>query len=106
MEYLLYPPITFAIFLSVVFIIYRLVKALGQKSRPEAGKLKAYACGEDIPGSKVQLGYNFFHIAFFFTVLHFVALIIATIPGGNLALFGILYLVVVLITIIIFLRDA
>ncbi len=105
MEYFNYPPVAFALFLSLAVIIFLAVRTFGVKYKPEEGKLKTYACGEDIAGKKVQHGYNFFHIAFFFTILHFAALIIATIPGGSLALFGILYLVVILVTIVIFLKD-
>jgi len=46
------------------------------------GKLKAYACGEDIPQTMVQPDYGqFFPFAFFFTILHVVALTVTTLPA-------------------------
>ena len=43
---------------------------------------------------KLQFGYRlFFFIALFFTMMHVAALVIATIPGGKIVFFGIIYLV-------------
>jgi NADH:ubiquinone oxidoreductase subunit 3 (subunit A) len=78
---------------------------LGPKSKAEGGKLTTYACGEDIPGKKVQPSYHLFHFAFFFTILHIAALVIATVPSGSVALLGIFYLVIALISVVILLVD-
>ena len=104
-QFLLYPPIAFLIFLIVGYLIYRLSEALGPKPSMEEGKLSTYACGEDIPGGKAQYSYHLFHFAFFFTILHVAALVIATVPSGRAALMGIIYLVVALIAIVILLVD-
>jgi hypothetical protein len=104
-QFLLYPPIAFLIFLLIGYLIYRLGKALGPKPTMAEGKLSAYACGEDIPGRKVQPGYHLFHFAFFFTVLHVAALVIATVPSGNIALVGIVYLLIALIAVVVLLTD-
>ena len=104
-QILLSPPIAFLIFLVIGYLVYRLSKALGPKPTVEGGKLSAYACGEDIPDKKVQHSYHLFHFAFFFTILHVAALVIATVPGGSIALVGIIYLVIALIAVVVLLID-
>ena len=107
MSILLLTPVAFIIFLTIAFLIYRVGKVLGVKREEEGAKLESYACGEDIPerGEKVQHSYHFFHFAFFFTILHVAALIIATVPSGSVALLGIVYLVIALIAVIILIVD-
>ena len=103
--WLLLPPIAFIIFLVIGYLIYRLGGSMGLKLKDEGGKLKPYACGEDIPGGKVQQTYHFFHIAFFFTILHVAVLMIATMPSGNIAILGAVYLLVGLVSILMLLRE-
>ena len=104
-QVLFWPPIAFGIFFLISYLIYRMGGSMGPKTKVEGGKLTTYACGEDIPGEKVQPGYHLFHFAFFFTVLHVAALIIATVVSGGVALLGILYLVTALIAVVILLTD-
>jgi NADH-quinone oxidoreductase subunit A len=62
--------------------------ALKPKISPD-GKFKAYACGEDVPDHRVQPDYGqFFHFAFFFTLMHVVALVVTTVPAGSLSAAG------------------
>ncbi len=103
--WLFIPPIAFIIFLVIGYLIYRLGGSMGLKLKDEGGKLKTYACGEDIPGGKVQQTYDFFHVAFFFTILHVAVLMIATMPSGNIAIIGVIYLLVGLVSIIMLLRE-
>ena len=105
MQVLFFPPVAFSIFFLIGYLIYRSGGVLGLKTKVEGGKLTTYACGEDIPGQKVQPGYHLFHFAFFFTVLHVAALIIATVAGGGIALLGILFLIIILIAVVILLTD-
>jgi hypothetical protein len=104
-QFLLYPPLAFIILLIVGYLVYRLAAARGPKPSLEEGKISTYACGEDIPGKKVQHAYHLFHFAFFFTVLHVAALMIATVPSGGIAMLGIIYLVIALIAVTILLVD-
>lgn len=104
-QFLLYPPIAFIILSVVGYLVYRLGRILGPKASFEEGKISTYACGEDIPGKKIQHAFQLFHIAFFFTVLHIAALMIATVPSGGIALLGVIYLIIVLIAITILLVD-
>jgi len=102
---LLLPPIAFVIFLVIGYLMYKWGSVLGPRTKVAGGKLATYACGEDIPGEKPQSSYQFFHFAFFFTVLHVGALVIATVPSGTIALLGIAYLAIALIAVIVLLVD-
>jgi len=100
MEILLAPPLAFLVFLAIFYIIYFLAGRLAPKLNPVGGKLKSYACGEDIPGSKLQFGYRlFFFIALFFTMMHVAALVVATLPSGPIAYFGLFYLGMIFISV-------
>jgi NADH-quinone oxidoreductase subunit A len=99
-DFLISPPVAFVLYLLVVFLIYLLGKRMAPKLNKVGGKLTTYACGEDIPGVKVQFGYRlFFFIALFFTIMHVAALMIATVPSGKIVLFAILYLAVIFLSI-------
>ena len=81
-EVLLSPPAAFLILLAAVTAFSAALSkfAFLEKDRPkDAGK--SYAYGEDVPTHLMQPDYSqFFPFAFFFTVLHVVALTIATVP--------------------------
>ena len=99
--FLLSPPVAFLFFLGTAFALYGLGSKMGPKLTKVGGKLTTYACGEDIPGVKIQFGYRlFFFVALFFTIMHVAALVIATAPAGKLALFALLYLAVVFLSIL------
>jgi NADH-quinone oxidoreductase subunit A len=100
-DVLLSPPVAFVLFLAAAFLLYLLGKRLAPKLTDVGGKLTSYACGEDIPGTKVQFGYRlFFFIALFFTIMHVATLVIATAPAGKLGLFALLYLGVVFLSVL------
>ncbi len=84
---LLTPPLAFLILLVVGAIelwSFRVITAKGKETR---GKRKPYACGEDIVKHRLQPDYyQFFSVAFCFTILHVVAMILATVPSGSLEL--------------------
>ena len=88
-ELLLSPPAAFVmIMLAAVFGAYVLSKlALKPKNVP-AGLTKEYSCGEDIKTHMIQPDYSqFFPFAFYFTILHVVALMIATVPMATMQTF-------------------
>ncbi len=90
---LLFPPVAFTLFILVGVLLYMFGALLAEKSEGNKEKNYQYACGEDVPAAKVQPDYTlFFPFAIFFTIIHVTALIMATIPVGNMALMGILYL--------------
>lgn len=99
---LLTPLAGFVLFGAVAYGLYRLGDVVAPKLKDEGGKLAPYACGEDVPAQKFQLSYKlFFYAALFFTMMHVAALVIATIPGGSLALAlaGLFYLLMILLSI-------
>jgi NADH:ubiquinone oxidoreductase subunit 3 (subunit A) len=99
-DFLISPPVAFLVFLVIGYLIYALGSRLAPKLKKQGGKLATYACGEDLPGVKLQFGYRlFFFIALFFTMMHVAALVIATIPGGKIAFFGIIYILMIFLSI-------
>jgi NADH-quinone oxidoreductase subunit A len=89
-QWLLTPPVAFSVLLIAVFVLYRMSKGLAIKPAKDiAGKRKLYACGEDLPIRRVQPDYRqFFPFAFFFTIMHVVALVLATLPAGGTGVHG------------------
>ncbi len=99
-EYIVFPPVAFMIFLAVGSLIYLSGSWLAAKGKKSGGKKTQYACGEDVPAQRVQPDYSaFFPFALFFSIIHVTALIMATLPSGNIALMGILYLAGVAISL-------
>jgi NADH-quinone oxidoreductase subunit A len=90
---LLIPPIAFVVVFALVWLESAGFGTLSLKQPKGAvqpsGKFKAYACGQDVPDHRVQPDYGqFFPFAFFFTIMHVVALVLASIPAGDLASHG------------------
>jgi len=74
------PPVALLIVLAAVLLASLAAARLSfvQKD-PQAGARKGYACGENVERPWIQPDYaEFFPFAFFFTILHVVALIVAT----------------------------
>jgi NADH:ubiquinone oxidoreductase subunit 3 (subunit A) len=81
---LLIPPLAFIVMLLLSLGLSGLSSLMAAKGTPSAGKERAYACGQNIENNRIQPDYNeFFPIAFFFTIMHVAALIIATAPAGQ-----------------------
>ncbi len=88
---LLSPPVAFLIMLGVTILLASALSKLSLKPKKHGeGEGKSYACGEDVPTNLMQPDYSqFFPFAFFFTVLHVVALMIATVPIETMESFAI-----------------
>ncbi len=87
-QFLLSPPVAFVVMLAVVLLFAWAVKGLALKPKVHPdGLTKSYACGEDIPDAMIQPDYGqFVPFAFFFTILHVVALVVTTAPvAGSVA---------------------
>lgn len=71
---------------------------LGGKMAPsfvaDGGKAKAYTGGENIPGQKQQVSYQFYHLALIFTVLHVTAVVVATAFFASVGIAAIIYLLI------------
>ena len=99
-DILISPPVAFVLFLAVAYLITLLGRRMAPKMNNVGGKLTSYACGEDMPGTKIQFGYRtFFFVALFFTIMHVAALVLATVPAGKIVLFAALYLAVIFLSI-------
>ena len=86
-NWLFIPPVTFGVVLFFVWLKSLWLKPLSFRPAGEqpAGKYKAYACGEDVKDHQGAPVYGeFFQFAFFFTILHVIALIVATVPSGSI----------------------
>lgn len=81
-ELILAPPIVFILVMAVVVCAaYILSKLAFRPANSPAGLTKEYACGEDLPTAMIQPDYSqFYPFAFYFTILHVVALMAATVP--------------------------
>jgi NADH:ubiquinone oxidoreductase subunit 3 (subunit A) len=90
-HFILTPPVAFLIILGVTILVSEMLSKLSFKRKDKAGAIgEPYACGEDVYSPLVQPTYGqFFPFAFFFTILHVVALIITTVPVETLQTFSI-----------------
>ena len=80
----LFPPATFLVLLASVWVQSRAMNLLAPpRQQGPRGKFRPYACGEEVDDPRAPPDYGeFFHFAFFFTILHVVALVVATVPRG------------------------
>ena len=78
---LYHPAIVFGLCFICTWLIYAIGKSMAPAGQPAAGKGEVYACGEDI-SADIKPSYNWFHIAFVFTLLDIGVLMIATMPSG------------------------
>jgi NADH-quinone oxidoreductase subunit A len=87
----LIPPVAFIIVLVSTLLLAAALSRLSFKGgKREADATKSYACGEDVPTNLIQPDYSvFFPFAFFFTILHVLALIVTTVPVARAGSFAI-----------------
>lgn len=108
-NYLLLPPLAFIIVFIAAWIQIGLMSRMAIAGKTGVkGKGKAYACGEDVENNRINPDYSqFFPFAFFFTIMHVVALIVATVPAAATKfslLMAVLYLVVAIVSLFILFR--
>jgi len=102
----LYHPVSvFVLSLMAGWFLYAFGKAIAPPMRAVGGKLKTYACGENVEGDSFPTAYHLFHAAFIFTLLDVVALVLGTTPrAASLILIG-AYVIVGLVAIVILFKD-
>ncbi len=83
---LLTPPVVFIIVLGTALCSAMALSRLAFKPKNlPKGLTKAYSCGEEIPSHMIQPDYSqFFPFVFYFTMLHVVALMAATVPVATI----------------------
>ncbi len=82
-QWLLWPPVAFLLILALALLKLKGVSLLScpDKKGQTGGQLKAYSCGETMEENRAQPDYSeFFPFAFFFTIMHVLALVVATVP--------------------------
>lgn len=86
----LVPPIAFPLMLAASAGLLWLLSRLSIFTKGAPGFTKSYACGEDQPASHtIRPNYSmFFPFAFFFTILHVVALTVGTVPLDNIGTYA------------------
>jgi NADH:ubiquinone oxidoreductase subunit 3 (subunit A) len=110
MEKILFsPPAAFIIILLIVGVLAWLCSycAFRKRQNPLEAE-KPYACGENFEGYLIQPDYSqFFPFAFFFTILHIVALVIATVPTETVKtlVMAITYIIGAITGLVILLRK-
>ena len=77
-----WPPVAFIIIFFTIIALSRVCSCYAfRKKKEPSGANEAYACGEDMKENRVQPNYSqFFPFAFFFTIMHVLALVVATVP--------------------------
>lgn len=102
---LYHPATVFALSLVAGWLLYLFGKAIAPASRAVGGKLKTYACGENVEADSFPTAYHLYHAAFIFTLLDVVALVLGTAPSNALLWLAGSYLVVGLVAIVILFKD-
>jgi ABC-type phosphate/phosphonate transport system permease subunit len=76
------PPVAFVLIMAAVLVVILAISKLAFKPKQfPKGLTKEYACGEDLKTHMIQPDYSqFYPFAFYFTILHVVALMAATVP--------------------------
>ncbi len=102
---LLSPPVAFTVLFAVIVLMIYLSKFVAAKGTLSAGKEEAYASGEDYKIHNVEPDYGqFFPFAFFFTIMHVVVLIVATVPK-EFSLMAYIYVFIALLVLFILFRK-
>ncbi len=97
---LIFNPITlFFASLLVVAILWLWGRSMAPPPTPYGHKQEMYTGGEPVKDQEVRPGYQFFHVALFFTVLHVAALVLVTAHTGAPVLLIAIYLGVVCLAI-------
>jgi hypothetical protein len=102
---LYHPATVFGLSLLAGWFLYAFGKAIAPATRAVGGKLRTYACGEDVSGDSFPTAYHLFHAAFIFTLLDVLALVLGTAPRNALLWLAGAYLVVGLVAIVILFKD-
>jgi len=108
-SFLILPPIVFALVFLFMVVLSKITGKLSYKNPKNAEwKSKAYACGEDIPEHRLKPSYvEFFPVAFFFTIMHVVTLLLASTPADMTKSLGItvLFIAAAYLSILIIFRS-
>ncbi|HWR23174.1 MAG TPA: NADH-quinone oxidoreductase subunit A [Feifaniaceae bacterium] len=103
-DILLSPPVVFLIFIGLSAGLSALFGRIAARGRDSKKKLDPYSCGETVPENQGQPEYSqFFHFAFFFTIMHVTVLMIAT-DVKNISVAAILFLALTALSLLMLFR--
>lgn len=94
------PILWFAAMILVGWLLYLWAGRVAPPFLAVGEKAKAYTGGEAIPGQTYQPGYQFFHVALFFTIMHVAALVVATAPSGVFPAAALAYVAVIALSVV------
>lgn len=101
---LLSPPVVFLIFIGLSVGLSALFSRFAARGKDYKRKLDPYSCGESMPENQGQPEYSqFFHFAFFFTIMHVTVLMIAT-DVTNISVVPILFLALTVLSLFMLFR--
>lgn len=106
MEGLIYsPPIVFLVFVVLFLALSKGFSLYSYKNVQREHGLDAYACGERDIKHYVNPNYSqFFPFAFFFTIMHVLALVVATAPYEAM-LMPVIYIAAGILAMVIIFKD-
>ncbi len=97
------PPIVFLIFIVLFLVLSKVFSLYSYRNIQREHGLDAYACGERNVQHYINPDYSqFFPYAFFFTIMHVLALVVATAPYEALLLPAVYIAAGILAMVIIF----
>lgn len=88
------PLFIFALALLFAWFFYWLGGKMAPGFVASGGKAKAYTGGENIPGKKQGMTYQFYHLALVFTVLHVTTVVVATAFFAGAGIVAMFYLLI------------
>lgn len=88
------PLVVFLLTLAIAWLLYSLGARMAPRFVPSGGKARAYTGGEDIPGRKHRVTYQFYHLALIFTVLHVTTVVVATAFFAGAGIAAMFYLLI------------
>lgn len=100
-EVLASPILWFGAMVVAGWILYLWSARIAPPFQPSGMKTKAYTGGEMIPGQAYRPGYDFFHVALFFTLMHVAAIVIATAPRDVIPWGAIIYVGLISICVLV-----
>jgi len=101
MDFVTSPLLIFALALLFAWAFYWLGGKMAPHFLIEGGKAKAYTGGENIPGKKQRVSYQFYHLALIFTVLHVTTLVVATAFFAGAGIAAIFYLLIGITAVVV-----
>lgn len=99
------PVLWFAGMVAAGWLLYLWSARVAPPFRATGYKAKAFTGGEDMPGQAYQPGYQFYHLAFFFTIMHVAAIVVATAPRDVVPWAAVAYLAVITLAVVVLRWD-